>query len=321
MRAGTSTMAARWCSTYTKSGVTLQIIARSYNDGVAFRYRILGSGGVTITAENTGFRLPVTTGGWAAVWNGNYEQDYLYRNAATLNGGTDYTMPLLASINNNAYYALISEANVYNSGASYAPAMLDGDGLGTGLLRLTRTPDQGFPMSATLPFQTPWRVVIVAPNLDVLYNTDLIQHLNPPAASTPSWVKPGRAAWSWYTDEDSASDLNKQKQLVDFAASMGFEYITVDCCYTSATDLPAISAYAAQPEREGVRLGDRSAVRDPGSSRRPDGHPCRVRRRGSEGRLLPERLADRAAVVPIDRGCGRHPPPDARPPRQHQAGR
>lgn len=232
--------------TYTKSGASIEIIARAYNDGVAFRYRLPGSGTATITSETTGFRLPSGTGGWAAPWNGNYEQDYLYRNAAALNAGTDFTMPLLASIDNNAYWALISEANVYNANASYAPAMLEGDGLGSGLLKLSRTPDQAFPMSSPYPFQTPWRVVIVAGDLDVLYNSDLVQHLNPPAASTPSWVKGGRAAWSWYTDEDSASDLDKQKQLVDFAASMGFEYVTVDCCYTPATDLPAISAYAAQ---------------------------------------------------------------------------
>lgn len=232
--------------TYSKGGASIEFIARAYDDGVAFRYRIPGTGSVSITAEDTGFRLPTGTGGWAAPWNGNYEQDYLYRNAAGLNSGTDFTMPLLASIDDNTYWALITEANVYNSNASYAPAMLEGDGLGTGLLRLSRTPDQGFPMSATYPFQTPWRVVIVAPDLDVLYNTDLVQHLNPPAGSTPSWVQPGRAAWSWYSDEDSASDLDKQKQLVDFAASMGFEYVTVDCCYTPATDLPAIADYAHQ---------------------------------------------------------------------------
>jgi alpha-glucosidase len=232
--------------TYTKGGVTMKLVARAYNDGIAFRYQLPGSGAVTITDEKSGFRVPVASGGWAAPWNGNYEQDYIYRNAAGLNSGTDLTMPALISINSNAYYTLISEANVYNSGASFAPAMLEGDGLGTGLLKVSRTPDQAFPMSSTYPFQTPWRFAIIASNLDILYNSDLAQNLNPPAASSPSWVKPGRAAWSWYSDEDSASDLDKQKQMVDFAASMGFEYITVDCCYTPATDLPAISAYAAQ---------------------------------------------------------------------------
>jgi alpha-glucosidase len=232
--------------TYTKGGVTMKLVVRAYNDGVAFRYQLPGSGSVSITDEKSGFRIPVASGGWAAPWNSNYEQDYIYRNAAGLNSGTDLTMPALISINSNAYYTLISEANVYNSGASFAPAMLEGDGLGTGLLKVSRTPDQAFPMSATYPFQTPWRFAIIASNLDILYNSDLAQNLNPPAATTPTWVKPGRAAWSWYSDEDSASDLDKQKQMVDFAASMGFEYITVDCCYTPSTDLPAISAYAAQ---------------------------------------------------------------------------
>ncbi|MGD8167214.1 glycoside hydrolase family 97 catalytic domain-containing protein [Herbiconiux sp. P16] len=236
---------------YTKSGVTMQLIARAYNDGVAFRYRLPGSGAVSITNETTGFRLPTTSGGWAAPWNSNYEQDYIYRTATQLNSGTDLTMPALVSVNNNAYYTLISEANVYNANASYAPSMLEGDGAGTGLLKVSRTPDQAFPLSATYPFQTPWRMAIIASNLDTLYNSDLVQNLNPPAASTPSWVKPGRAAWSWYSDEDSASDLDKQKQMVDFAASMGFEYVTVDCCYTPSVDLPAISAYAAQ---RGVKI-------------------------------------------------------------------
>lgn len=232
--------------TYTKGGATMKLVVRAYNDGVAFRYVLPGSGSVTITDEVSGFRIPTTSGGWAAPWNGNYEQDYIYRNAGQLNSGTDLTMPALISIDNNAYFTLLTEANVYNSGASYAPSMLEGDGLGAGLLNVARTPHQAFPMSSTYPFQTPWRVAIIAANLDILYNSDLVQNLNPPAASTPTWVEPGRAAWSWYSDEDSASDLNKQKQLVDFAASMGFEYITVDCCYTPATDLPAIAAYAAQ---------------------------------------------------------------------------
>ncbi|GGR98591.1 hypothetical protein GCM10010169_48960 [Micromonospora fulviviridis] len=237
--------------TYTKGGATLQLIARAYNDGIAFRYRIPGSGAASITGETTGFRLNPGDGGWAAPWNANYEQDYIYRNAAGLNSGTNLTMPALVSVNSNTYFTLISEANVYNSNASYAPAMLHGDGAGTGLLNIVRTPDQGFPIASTYPFQTPWRTAVIASNLDKLYNSDLMQNLNPPAASTPSWVQPGRAAWSWYTDEDSASDLNKQKQMVDFAASMGFEYITVDCCYVPAVDLPAISAYAHQ---KGVKV-------------------------------------------------------------------
>lgn len=237
--------------TYTKGAATMQLIARAYNDGIAFRYRLPGSGSVTITNETTGFRLNPADGGWAAPWNANYEQDYIYRNAAGLNSGTNLTMPALVSVNSNTYYTLITEANVYNSNASYAPAMLKGDGAGTGLLNVARTPDQGFPMSSTYPFQTPWRTAIIASNLNKLYNSDLVQNLNPPAAATPSWVKPGRAAWSWYSDEDSASDLNKQKQMVDFAASMGFEYVTVDCCYTPSVDLPAISAYAHQ---KGVKV-------------------------------------------------------------------
>ncbi|APZ33378.1 hypothetical protein BOH66_03110 [Microbacterium aurum] len=232
--------------TYTKSGATMQLIARAYDDGIAFRYRLPGSGTATITNETTGFRLNTADGGWAAPWNANYEQDYMYRTPSSLNSGSDLTMPALISVNNNAYYALITEANVNNSNASFAPALLKGDGAGNGLLKVSRTPDQGFPISSPYPFQTPWRTAIVTSNLDKLYNSDLVQNLNPPAASTPTWVKPGRAAWNWFVDPDGPRTLANQKETIDFAAEMGFEYVTVDCCYTPSVDLPAISAYAKQ---------------------------------------------------------------------------
>ncbi|MBB5791336.1 glycoside hydrolase family 97 catalytic domain-containing protein [Jiangella mangrovi] len=232
---------------YTKGGQTMRLVVRAYDDGVAYRYELPGgSGAVSITDETSGFRLPAPTGGWAAVWNGNYEQDYVYRSAAGLNDGTELTMPLLASIDDNAYFTVISEANVYNADASYAPSLLKGSQANDGLLNVERTPDQAFPISSTYPFQTPWRAAVIAADLDTLVNSDLVQHLNPPATADADWVKPGRAAWSWFSDGDSAADLDKQKQMVDFAASMGFEYVTVDCCYDPDVDLPAISQYAAQ---------------------------------------------------------------------------
>ncbi|MGS2645527.1 glycoside hydrolase family 97 catalytic domain-containing protein [Streptosporangium sp. LJ11] len=236
---------------YARSGQTLELVIRAYDDGVAYRYRLPGSGAVSITDEAGGWRLPTTTGGWAAPWNGNYEQDYTYRNASQLNSGAELTMPLLASIDDNAYFTVITEAEVVNANASYVPSLLKGSGAGDGLLNLRRTPDQAFPISATYPFQTPWRVAIIAKGVDPLYNSDLVQHLNPPAATPASWVRPGRAAWSWYADGDSAADLDKQKEYVDFAESMGFEYVTMDCCYDRATDLPAIASYA---ERRGVGM-------------------------------------------------------------------
>ncbi len=43
-----------------------------------------------------------------------------------------------------------------------------------------------------------------------------------------SWIKPGRASWSWLFDHDSPQDCTKLKQWVDLAAEMGWEYSLVD---------------------------------------------------------------------------------------------
>ena len=50
----------------------------------------------------------------------------------------------------------------------------------------------------------------------------------PCAVKDTSWIKPGRASWSWLSDHDSPQDCTKLKTFVDLAAEMGWEYSLVD---------------------------------------------------------------------------------------------
>ena len=61
-----------------------------------------------------------------------------------------------------------------------------------------------------------------------------------------SWISPGRAAWSWYAEGDSCGDMNIQRQHVDFAAEMGWEYSVVDGGWEGKLDVPRLIAYAKQ---------------------------------------------------------------------------
>ena len=80
---------------------------------------------------------------------------------------------------------------------------------------------------------TPWRVLIVAENLNQLVNTDLITNLNP--APNPdlfadtSWIRPGRSLWSWWSGINGRyMTLEGEREVIDLAASMGYEYSTLD---------------------------------------------------------------------------------------------
>jgi alpha-glucosidase len=229
---------------YSKGSAVIDVLIRAYDDGIAYRYAIPGSGSASISSESSGFKPPSGTGGWAFTWRSDYEGFYDYRSSAQLELG-NYGMPLLLSINNNSHWALLTEANVYNANGTYHTSRLVGGGSGTGVLNVAFAPEQTSAVSTSHPFQTPWRAVVIGDHLSDLVESTLVSNLNPPSEiSNTSWIKPGRAAWSWWSDEPSGADLAKQKNYVDAAAALGLEYVTVDCCWVAA-DIPTIVQYAA----------------------------------------------------------------------------
>ena len=57
----------------------------------------------------------------------------------------------------------------------------------------------------------------------------LVSALNPPSViDDTSWIKPGRASWSWWSNGASPKDYNILKEYVDFTAEMGWEYTLLD---------------------------------------------------------------------------------------------
>jgi alpha-glucosidase len=47
---------------------------------------------------------------------------------------------------------------------------------------------------------SPWRVTILAADLNVLANSDIVKNLCPPPAPeliNVSWIRPGRSTWGW----------------------------------------------------------------------------------------------------------------------------
>ncbi|MDR1060624.1 MAG: glycoside hydrolase family 97 catalytic domain-containing protein [Clostridiales bacterium] len=265
-----------------KDSRPLKIIIRAYDDGIAFRYRIPGPGAANVEKEYTECRLPDGTGGWGHPWVNTYEGFWQYYDPASL-AGAEVTMPFLASINGGAVWALLTEASVYNADGTYCPSVLKGSA--GGHMQFSYAADQsayGDRLEVALPFQTPFRAAIIAGSLNELVNSTLAENLNPaPKIADTSWIRPGRAAWSWWS-EDYFGDPGvpegyrgvifscaRQKEYVDFAASMGWEYVTVDAGWAKWTDgsVAELCEYAA-PKGIGIFIWGSPYVHTPyGASR------------------------------------------------------
>jgi hypothetical protein len=75
----------------------------------------------------------------------------------------------------------------------------------------------------------PWRAIIVGDTAGQILESDLVLDLAPPSRlQDTTWIKPGRASWSWWSDSDSPKHAAALNRYVDLAADMGWEYSLVD---------------------------------------------------------------------------------------------
>lgn len=82
----------------------------------------------------------------------------------------------------------------------------------------------------------PWRAFIVVDRDEELANNDMVYRLASPCRiENPSWIKPGKVAWDWWSNwnlygVDFRAGVNNDtyKYFIDFAAKYGLEYIILD---------------------------------------------------------------------------------------------
>ncbi len=226
-------------------GARLDLVVRAYDDGVALRYRFPETSDktCTVTKELTGFMLS----GNGKVWLHPYDKATKYTPAYEtyfvdgVPAGTPspneegWAFPLLYENADASRWALITEAA---TDGTYCGCRLEQNAPG-GLYR-TRFPSEGEgnytgqvnPLSS-LPWATPWRVIIVGESLGTIVESTLVNNLNPPSiVKDTSWIKPGRASWSWLFDHDSPQDHDKLRRWIDLAAEMGWEYSLIDANWT-----------------------------------------------------------------------------------------
>ena len=90
-------------------------------------------------------------------------------------------------------------------------------------------------------------MVIDGRTLAPIATSNLVSHLSAPRDPRDwSWVKPGRASWSWWSDHDSPRDFDALKPFIDLAADWGWEYSLVDANWNRMAhgDVAQLAAYA-----------------------------------------------------------------------------
>lgn len=208
---------------------------RLFNDGVAYRYVVPGKGIQHVDGERSSWKIMPRTKAWyferlTRKWKlKSYAGEWVSTEIEKLHTATPEKIgrvqgtPIVLELPRGIGFAAVTKAATYNySGMRLNPV---GDRV---LVADFTEGNEGFDVEGTVT--TPWRVTMLADDLNELVNSDIINNLNP--APDPvlfadtSYIKPGRSVWSW--ESIGLGTPKDQKQYIDYAAEMGFEYSTVD---------------------------------------------------------------------------------------------
>ncbi len=239
----------------------IEFTMRVANDGVAFRYRFPEHDSRTfrVTDELTTFNFAHGGRAWiqptqpAALAAPAYEE--LYANGIAIGHGASipsWNMPALFQTGD--HWVLLAEADLgpgyfgghlgsHPHGWEYRivlPQVAEGGGVG-----------EVQPESA-LPWQMPWRVIMVGDDLAAIVESSLVTSLSTPSKVAPTgWIRPGRVSWSWWSDHNSPRDLDALRTYVDLAVEFGWEHTLIDANW-QLHDEAAIRALVAEAAARGV---------------------------------------------------------------------
>ncbi len=251
---------------------------------VAFRTTVIGDAGpseqVTVEFERTSFLLDALSTAWMQAhdqpsrFGPAYERIYSSGRpvAAAVSNEQGWNLPALfrsgppvdddpladSIATEVERWTLLAEAGLASgwagshlgaesSGGEFFMALPDereGNGVGSS------TP------TGTMPFTSPWRVVLTSTELGEIVESDIVRHLSAPAEERDwSWVEPGRVSWSWWSEPDSPKNPDRLIDFVDLAAELEWEYSLIDANWNEMSDSDFGRVLARAAERDvGVLL-------------------------------------------------------------------
>ncbi len=249
-------------------GQAMDIVMRLSNDGLAFRYEFPGESEDVwrVVEEATGFRfLPGTRAwlqpkanaqtGWSNT-NPSYEEDYLQDIPVGTPSPTESGWVYPALFRTGKTWILLSETGMDGRYAATNLAQHSEGGLYR--VRFPQEPEvttggERLP-EGTLPFHTPWRLLVAGELRTVVQSTLGTDLAEPSRLLDTTFIRPGISAWSWGVLKDDYTIYPVQKDFIDYAADMNWTYVLVDADWDQKIGYEKIKELADYAAGKGVAL-------------------------------------------------------------------
>ena len=208
---------------------------RVFDNAIAFRYEIPPQpkfSQITIKDELTEFNIEPNSIAWKipAYQPDRYEYNYDKSFVHELKNSVHTPLTIKTT---NGYYISIHEAALYNYGSTTIK-LNERDILKTDITPLS----DGTKAHVRLPFNTPWRLVMIADSPLELTENRVMYALNEPPKGDFSWVKTLKfigiwwamyvGEWTWAPGERHGATTEHAKQYIDAAVRLGITGLLIE---------------------------------------------------------------------------------------------
>ncbi|SMO39786.1 glycoside hydrolase family 97 protein [Gracilimonas mengyeensis] len=225
-----------------QSGQKMNIEFQVSDESVAFRYIFPGESDQLhhISEEKTHFNFPAETRAWLqplanvntgfAQTNPSYEEHYFIDVEVGTPAPNEAGWAYPALFKSGNTWVLISETGM--DGSYSATRLKQQSPNGNYQVGFPQEgeqfPDRALLPESELPWTSPWRIMAIGDLKTITESTLGTDLAEPVALEDTSWIEPGRASWSWAKLKDASVNYDTQKEFIDYAADMGWEYTLVD---------------------------------------------------------------------------------------------
>ena len=208
---------------------------RVFDDGIGLRYEIPPQPEyqrLTIADEITEFRIDNNALAWHIPayqpdrYEYNYAQDPVYELTHSVHTPLTIEMP-------SGHFISIHEAALYNYG-SMTLRLNKGRALMSDITPLS----DGMKAYVELPFNTPWRVIMIADTVKDLTVNRIVLNLNEPPKGDFSWAKPLKfmgiwwamfvGEWTWAPGPRHGASTAHAKEYIDACERLGIEGLLIE---------------------------------------------------------------------------------------------
>ncbi len=167
-------------------------------------------------------------------------------------GGLGYTFPCLFK-NQDKGWVLLCETGV---SSAYCGSRLAG---GNGSLYTIAFPlaDEfngigSVTPGINVPGETPWRTITVGETLEPIVETTVMWDVVEPLYEPSKEYVYGKSVWSWIIRMDASCNYDEQKEYIDFAAEIGYEYILIDALWDTNIGYEKMEELVKYADSKGV---------------------------------------------------------------------